>query len=418
MISRLIWVTLITSFASGTRRPHEAVVVRLGIATAITLLLGIAAANSLRQAGLPSDLPGPWLRAVVLLAGFALTGIVFMAIGGPRAQRSVWERLVTTWPVSALVRSSLRLLPAGLALSLVWLFALPVLASLNLPGANLAFVLGAAIAAWLVTRGHPAAITSLIFLAVVVGSIQLLVHRHEQLVVWLVTAAGLMAALSPQRWPAGPTLHLALPARPLNQWWFVLKLLRNRRTLTALSFGCILTTVSAGFIEWRHLTALGGAGWFMLSAIMSATIACDLRGLSARHKAPEVEALGGLAYFVRSQLRAALPVAIMPALPIAIITSLHSPGSQTVAYAVSLQLAATLLGLVAGTLLVPGDKDMGSQLFAAVLSTSAIIGVPKLLTYASLAQLTITWSGIAASAIILIYLIEINRRRSYAPIRT
>jgi hypothetical protein len=410
--SRLVMLTLITHFAAGARRPRTAVALRLTLATLTAWLLGYAVATSLDLHRLP-PLPDRWLGSLIMTAGFILTGLVMLAMGHSGPQSSSYERWLTTLPLQRWLRLALRALPLAVIVGLVWLFALPVLTALPLPHAAVWFAAGSLTGAWLSVRGHGLR-AIVLYLGATVGALESLRQNRPELV-WAMLGCSLLAAVWP--WPSWhwPAPALTLGRRPLRHWWFLLKLLRNRRTFTALAFGLALTTCSAVIISLRQAAAVGGAGWLILSAIISATIACDIRGLSARHKAPELEALGGLQYFLMSQFRAALTVALLPALPLVILLALsHLLSLQTLVFAVTLQLAAAMLGLLAGALFVPGARDVGSQFFAAVLSSGILLGLPRAAHLTDLAALTAAWLGVATLAVIVTWLIEINRRSTYA----
>jgi hypothetical protein len=395
-------------------------VLRLLTATSAAVLLGMGLARSLRRSGLPTGLPADWLGALVLTSGFILFGLILLSIGSALSRTDALARLISALPLSTTTRRLSALMPPAIILAITFALAAPIVLVLDLPLGPAYFLAGAgsALALMLAPRLSPG-LKALMFAAVAATGIALL-RRSEPAAVFLLLAlpyAGLFFRQAHAHVTALPHRRLLrLPGRSLPRWWFVLKLVRNRRTQLALGFALALSVVTAATIAWRGLGAFGGASWLIMSAVLTAAVACDIRGLSPRHKAPEVEALGGLRYFISSQTRASLLVALLTPLPLLAVLLPVIPAAELLPYCAALQLAALMLGLLAGSLFVPRNGDTGAQFFSAALSTSALFAVPKLFPSPSLTYQSIVWLAVAIAAFALIPIIESVRRQRYATI--
>lgn len=421
MTSRLAWAVLTTSFASGTRRPRTTATLRLAASFIAAIFLGLNLAGSLRRSGLPTNLPADWLGALVMTSGFVLFGLILLSIGAALSRTDALARLISTLPLPASTRRLVALIPPAIILAVTLAFATPVVMVLELPFGPAYFLAGAGAALALVLApGHAPALKALVFAVFTGTAIWLLTRSQPAAVYYLLSLPFLsLASRGHVRPSARPHRRLIqLPERSLPRWWFVLKLVRNRRSQLALSFSLALSVITATTIAWRDLGAMAGAGWLIMSAVLTAAVACDVRGLSPRHKAPEVEALGGLRYFLASQTRAAILIAILPPLPLIAALLPHVPAAELLTYGLALQAAALMLGLLAGAIFVPRDGDTGAQFFAATLSTSALFALPKLTGFQSqpLSHHAVAWLAVALTALALIPLIETFRRHRYATI--
>jgi hypothetical protein len=392
---------------------------RLLAASTASVALGLSLARSLKRSGLPSGLPADWLGAVVMTSGFVLFGLILLSIGTALSRTDALTRLISTLPLPSSTRRLVVLIPPTIILAITLAFVAPVVMVLNLPFGPAYFLAGAAAAlALILAPGFSPALKALAF-ALLTGAAIWLLTRSQTALVYLILALPYLGLISRHHIHRSTLPYrrlVRLPNRSLPRWWFVLKLVRNRRSQLALGFSLALSIITAIAIAWRGLGAFAGAGWLIMSAVLTAAIACDIRGLSPRHKAPEVEALGGLHYFLSSQTRAAMLVAVLPPLPLIAVLLPHVPAAELLSYGLALQTAALMLGLLAGSIFVPRGGDTGSQFFAATLSTSALLLIPKLFQSQPLGHHTLAWLAVAATAFAFIPIIETLRRHRYATI--
>ena len=93
-------------------------------------------------------------------------------------------------------------------------------------------------------------------------------------------------------------------------------------------------------------------------------------------------------------------------------TGAETARAALIATYLTLQSAASLTGLLAGTIFVPAAGDLGSQFFAAALATTAVLAIPKFthLGDHSPAVQSAAWLTIAAFSLASVALIEHQRR--------
>jgi hypothetical protein len=447
-VGKQLWRTmLVVNFGQGASRPLQAALLRICAASAAATILGVATRRTLEKTHLPLDVPADFMGALTVLATYGLIGLLLLSLGSTRLQagQSTFTRLLATLPLSRTTRWLLPLAPSAIVCLLSLIIWAPVTytitKNMKLPAApSLIWMsLGAASAIGFTVLTKPKSVllkVGLFACSMVTGilliqrSAQTADHRLYRFLlaciyaIAIVPLVGFLQSYFSPPTPSTPRTRdrqlLKLPSRHLLTWWFLLKLLRNRRSVIPIMFSFSIASALAYGLAAKHLTAVGGVNWLLIGAVLTTAIACDIRGLSPRHKAPEVEALSGPRFFVRGQTRSALLVAFIPPLPIlvALLGAHTSPAAHLIEYFICLQLAALLIGLLASSMFVPRAGETGAQFFSVMLSTTILGITPKLLHFQNLNLLrqSLIWLSLAICSYMLIHIIEHTRRLHYVAV--
>ncbi|MBI4034576.1 hypothetical protein HY380_01615 [Candidatus Saccharibacteria bacterium] len=436
MSSELWRLILITGFGHNARRPLQAAVVRLAAAAAGSAAAGLYLSRLALKLNLPTDLPSPWLATLAGLVSFAVTGMLILSIVSISQKTYGLPDLTeqsSLWPLPRWSRLALRgapyvlvwvlLMIAGSWLAVTISYQLGLSSWLGLASFFAASLAGVSLGWWrlgliscLLAWLSPLLIGGYYLEKAITNGKMWLVGLF-----WLVLA-GLIVLSAVSLWriqkprlAKGQEVFLRLPA---IQWsWFSLKVWRNRRSLTSLCLAVAIASAVAATVYIRHIPVTQADSWLVLASLLSLAVACDIRGISRRFRAPEMNGLSGFKYFCRHQLAASWSSALLVGLPLLIIC-LVSPSvgllSAGLAY-LTLQFFAVSVGLLAGTVLVPGRGDFGGQFLAVLLASVLFFSLPKVLGLP--AQTVVTqlagWLSLALFASLVSWVIELKRRRSY-----
>jgi hypothetical protein len=173
--------------------------------------------------------------------------------------------------------------------------------------------------------------------------------------------------------------------------WFSKKVWRSR-SLLGNFFTTLILASGIALICSRHPDYSIFAG--LMSGLLGATIAADVRSVARRNTPPEITGLKGTAYFLLNHLSVASTMAVAATLPLLLL----DPKELSIYVQLGVGICA---GFFAGTLLVPTPRDIAAQCTATLLCIGLLL-LPNHL--ASMGQLTpfIQSLGQIATALLLL----------------
>lgn len=435
---------IVVHFAKQSINPLHNAIFRLLVGFGGAVGLGLIVSGAVKHATLPLDLPLSMLMSMALAVGFIIGGFVILAISSSQsaAQKgTVFQRVVKVMPLSKFTRWILCILPSILVIFILGVFGSIVIYSASkvmmaqwLP-ISLAWMVGLFCGFGCIILSQPKStvLKGLLFMTIV--AVLLLIFdkilnaqtdtaRTNLLrilnVIILFPLIGFFQAyqkgelISSYRQNATevPLIPKVLPVGA----WFLVKLWRNRRTRGSLLLASVLSTTTAVSIILRHKVFEEPYGLLLFGAILAATFACDVRGVMRRNIPPEMVLLNGTRGIVKAEIWAVTFCGILIGLPmlVALNSSVDNP-ILFIVFFVAIQNFASLAGLLASTIFVPGAGDTGSQFFAAVLASTAVITLPKIGHFSDVTYNSQSMYWIVASFIfgLAIYLTELYRRKNY-----
>lgn len=441
---QLFQTMLITHFSKPSARPLTNALLRLVVGLGGAIGLGGVLSGAIRHAVLPQDLPQMLLISVALCVGFIIGGFVLLALGSSQSatQRgTVFQRITKLMPLSRSVRWLLAMSPALIVLSIVGAFG-AIIANTVAQQMSVAprfiivaWTLGLLAGQGFMTLKHPRSIAlkSLIFMLIVCLSLFIFdkvigaasENTRTTLLIGLDTLLllplfGLVQSYwTPIALPMAQSSGLERPLIPNvlpHGAWFLIKLWRNKRTKSSIMLAIALSLSTALILLLKHKTFEDPYGILLFGAILAATFACDVRGVMRRHIPPEMVLLKGAKGIVTAEILAVMICGLIIGLPV--FMALHSSASNAflfITFYIAVQTFASLAGLFASTLFVPGAGDTGSQFFAAALASTAIICLPKIGHFSDINYDSQSLYWLAASLVLgaVIYITELTRRRNY-----
>ncbi len=445
MSRELLQLLLIQTFGRGSRNPLHGAVIKLCSSVLAAIVIGVLVARAVGHFELPGDLP--WLlvfSGISFLAWLisALTFLLLQSIPGRQLLTSnVFPKLSLTFPLSRANRWLVCALPRIIIAFIIFCFSLPVINALSngfeLPLALfvIAVVLGLLSGlgfSMLQLKFFSTHKIFLLFGTLILGLMlfKFSLDTHSQsttsFYLLLVLASvfvylfGLAQSYFYPTYMASytPKVFSWLPENTLYRLWYLYKLARNNRTVNSYIVGFSIALAVAVFAGYKHFPIVYGIDWFMLAAFVACAFGVDVRGISRRHKLPELAEARNLAHFIQSTSLSALIVALVIGSPIYIVTLMLSDMNFLVVSAayLSVQFAAVCLGLLVSSLLVPQDGDIGSQFLAGVLASLSLYIIPKITNLPDMAlpQRDSTWAVVGFMALLVIILVEHERTKAYA----
>ena len=212
-----------------------------------------------------------------------------------------------------------------------------------------------------------------------------------------------------------------LPAKLLEHYWFLVKVIRNQRTIQGFLFSLIISISIATAIYIRHLAEISYWLWLIVGGILAGAFAADVRGLSRRYKTAEIFCLKGTSYMLSSQFVSTYILALVINIPLLLVMFTFSSW-QIIAPFICIQFAAVAVGLLASSIFVPQAGEPGSQFMSATLSTILLLGAYKLISMVDLLEsvtmVGFSWILYGLICYILMSIVENNRKRNYGYTRT
>jgi len=448
MSSQLTSTSLITSLGSGSAQPIRKLTISLVVLTLGALTISSLLSRQIWESNLGISAPLIWILAVILVTSFFISSSVLslVRISGISKGSDNLGRHLAILPVPPLTSWAIRLLPSFVLTMVIAIFCLPLSlafahavttsyllsASFCLYGcfAGLCFVLWP-IHHTLLRMTKPLILVggTAIGVRLLSGELTFWHHISRETAPYLLISLLILPILGlipsylekPGNYlPTSPSLILiSLPKTTLQAFWYVLKILRNRSSLTDVSFLLIAALFLASTAERQSAIAGLEIIWITISMSAAGGLAGELRSLVPRHKAAEVFSLAGPFFLIRSQLRGSLVATSITCLPF-ILVLLHSGGwtpAHVIAIYLMSQLAACSLGIAVGSLVAPPPRDVGGQLLSVSFSATACYLLAKGAFYFSIPvmQLAILATSIPLTLLASHY-IESLRIRSYGHI--
>ncbi len=444
MTGPLTKLLLVVNLGAGARRPLRAAICKLALVMVSSVSIGCAIGSAIWSAALPQDLPALWVVLLVAAAAYGLAGFVLLSIGATteRAVRqTTLSRMIALWPLGPLQRWLIIVLPEVASIGATALLTMPMIVALahalHLPvaylGGGLLFGLGSGMGFGLLHITSSIAPKVLLFATSIACFVKLLTWNIEfarrplayactgvlTLVLMIFYSGWWQSYRAAGR--AMPGQRQAMPFISLSRelvygWWFAAKLLRNRRTASSLVF-CFLLTLATGCALYLHPAAAGGTGWLLFGALLASTFAADVRGLVRRYKPPEIAVLQGVRFFVASEIQTTSALALVLGLPLfaVVLTTSTVPVPGVLLFYISLQVAGSMLGLLASTVFVPHAGELGAQFFATLMPTAVLSCVLRFgrLGDGSVLRQSGQWLAVSAVCAALLYTIEHLRSKNY-----
>lgn len=441
--SQLFKTIIMVHFSSGTSKPLYSALQRIIICLATSVVLSFTLAKAVYRAILPYGFPNSVIFSLALAIGFIIGGFVMMAMNTINSSRRTnrYNTILSMLSISRICRWVAIEIPMFLVFCLVAIFGgvlLHAAASVMLVSSFVAIVgwiigLFSGYGCLLIDLFGRKQLSVLIFVGIVgiVGLLfdKLLLSGASGSIFNLLLGIDLIL-LFPlfghvQLYLRGITNSTVsnkfinkplVPDRIPYIGWYLVKMIRNKRTRGSFLIALLLSLTAAASILIRGKTFADPYQVLLFGAVLAATFACDARGVMAKYCPPEVILLKGSSGLVAVELVAVGLVAIAVGLPIGL--ALHrgsGEGLLFLLYLLVVQVFSSVVGLLASTVFVPGDNDTASQFMSAVLAIALIIALPRLGHFSSSTNISQLMYWLASSIVlgVGINLIEKYRRRNY-----
>lgn len=446
MLGQQLFKTIIVVHFSvtGSSKPLQTVIQRLVIISGFGLFLAVSLSRVISRAILPYGFPTGLVFCLTLAVGFILGGFICLAtnsVMGSRGRTSGLAGILSLLSISKVMRWVAHELPMLVVLStvgiiggiLVYATVQTMLASTSVALAGWLLGLYSGFGCMLLRLFDKPKLSVGLFIGIVVfmGGLfdRLFVGLETQSLNATLAVIGLILLL-----PLLGHLQLFLfgglsktrqynfihkpliPDRLPYSAWYLIKLVRNKRTRTSLFIALVLSTTGALSVILRSNGNTDPYQLLLFGSILAATFACDCRGIIRKYSPPEIVVLAGVGQLVKSELWSASLIGILIGLPMAIALVGGTANWAIFLFVfIAIQVFSALVGLMASTLLVPQHSDTGSQFIAAILAISTVVMAPRIggLSNSSRLSQVLVWVGGAVGLGFGIYLIEIRRRRHY-----
>ena len=439
-------LALTITFGRNSPQPFKTAIMRIVAAMLLSLGLGSLTALALKTTPISHDTPPFWLALALAIVSYILTSLVFMSVTlaqGHSTQQTSVMRISRTWPLKNRSLWELYMIPKLLVWLIILVFCIPILVVLSeitnliFPGilaswlfgslAGLGYVLGA-IKYPVIFKGLGFIAVSTILLHLLATSLTEKGGYIRALIAVLLLASCYLGFWLNYRLFLKSTVavviknpRFVLPTRLLEHYWFLMKVIRNQRTIQGFLFSLMISISIATAIYIRHLAEINYWLWLIVGGILSGAFAADIRGLSRRYKTAEIFCFKGTSYMLSSQFVSTYILALVINLPLLLIMLAFSPW-LTIAPFICIQFAAVAVGLLASSIFVPQTGEPGSQFMSAALSTILIFGAYKLIGMLGLVKSStvegFSWILYGLICYILMSIIENYRKRNYGYTRT
>lgn len=440
-----LWKTLlIVHFAKDVPHPLNSAIIRLMGGYVVAIVLGWIVAQPIAKANLPPDLPATLLLTLVLLIGFIIGGFLLLVINTAQSgsQRgTAFQRVAKLAPLSKWCYWWIIITPSIVILGMIAVFGAMLIAKIAPQmGVSALQTDGVLLVGLLCGHGctllrSPSRLAhkGMLFMGVIILAgvlLDRLLTSYSPVAARVITTivdvllgvfligfvhayrSGLRRANDEHNTQVRQLIPTILPMAS----WLTVKLWRNPRTRASFLLAITLSSISAFIIILRHKTFADPYQLLLLGALFATTFACDVRGAMRRHIPPELVLLKGAKGIVRSEIGTVIISGIMIGLPM--FFALQSSTTNSLLFIVSfvsVQVFASLAGLFASTLFVPGAGDTGAQFFAAMVASATVFMLPKATHFSdiSVAAQSLRWFVASFVAAMTIYIIELIRRHNY-----
>ncbi len=440
---------LIVNFAKESVNPFNSALIRILTAYLLAFIFGRYLQKPVVAANLPSNIPLSVVLAITLTIAFFLSGFLFLSISANNSyagKTGVFKDVVRLMPVPKVVRWIINILPGLILIGIIDIFGSMILiAAAKSIQVNTLLLIGS----WtlglisgfsfsLAPRPKKLVHKGSLFVFVMVASFYLLdkllvsesqvkLNTLAILIICLlllpiaslyfIYANGLRIVPGIKSQTEKQIIPNILP----HSAWFLVKIWRNIRVRSSFFLALLLNFLTAAVIVIKHKSFEDPFGILLFGAILAATFACEIRGVMRRYFPPEMVLLKGIKGIVKSEIASVILIGILIGAPV--MFAVHGQADNGFAFAVYylvLQSYASLAGLLASTILVPGAGETGSQFFASILASTAVLLLPKAghFTDVDYSKQFPYWliAGIAVG--IVIYITEIIRRYNHGRSRS
>lgn len=442
MLPSLARMVLIAAFARGAHRPAKQLALRSLLGLGAAVVFGSMFGSAITRMHIPNDLALALLIVIMMLAGFFSSGLVLLTmIAMKHDVRS--DKLICilrTLPLCKNLRWFLGHLPTVVVITYLGVFGtfLIVAASRTVgywPGlAVIAFWLGLYSAYGFLLL--PVLNRVLVRVAAFFGMIFLLMkaldwwlqnstHVVGQHVPVAICCAVLLANLgywfdwcstgTKSKSMASSVVYLKISKTIPQQLWFSARLARNERTRNSLLTAVLLSSLFAAGFWVRSSSQVSQSLVMLLGSILSATFACDVRGVVTRYKPAEQSILWSINALLKQEGLITLLASAVIGLPLTILWLANDPSFFSIVAVISSHLAGGVIGLLVGTVLVPAAGEMGTQFLSGVTASGLVVAYPRVMSLheAGPALQIAGWLSVSVTALVLIYGIEKTRRKRY-----
>ncbi len=403
----IIQVVMAGNFAKNSAKPVSVALFRVTIACAIAATVSHILAKSLIGYQLPTDVPLRIMIVLVALIGFVICGLLQLSRGQRATQVGTGARGVF-WllPLRRSERIIAEVLPGLITVSILFCLGSAIIGQiasamqLSWLALQLSWCLGLSAGLGVsIYFDRQIVRTILLFITIIIVSMRLLqmvyISQSEMITNYIPYVAQIVVL-----WPVYGYVRMAkrkaygvhiqeskqhpavIPEKVPTSWWMLVKIWRNNRTRTSFFIIFSLSIILAGTMTLRKLTIENPYPYMLISATLVATFCCELRGLMRRVLPPEAVTLRGIRSVIFGEFGVGLTSALLIGLPL--LLALQNSPQVTSFFVISYlvyQVFGACAGMIAGSIFVPQNDEMGSQFFAALASSAIVIGLPKFLSF-------------------------------------
>lgn len=395
------------NFAKNTARPINTALLRITFAYVTALTVGHVIAGSVGKSPLPTDVPLRVMVVLVSLVGFVLCALLQLP-QGQRQLLSVSGMRGVLWllPLRRSERFVASMLPGwvtvGVLVCLGFEVVVQLASAMQLSSwvLQLSWLLGLLAGQGLSIFFVQQITRSVMMFAIIVASsmrlLQMVYVSDVSMVANYVPYIAIAVVLWPlygfvrvaQRTSFGLLPHESkqysaiVPEKLPVSCWMAVKVWRSSRARTSFLIVLGMSVLLAASMIIRRQIVENPYPYLIVTATLAATFCCELRGLMRRTAPPEAVTLRGMRAVLYGEFGVGLVAAWLVGLPL-LLALLSSP--QTSPYFVTsfmvFQGLGAFAGMIAGSLFVPLQDEVGNQFFAALLASGLVIGLPKLLAF-------------------------------------
>lgn len=444
MYRKLAILTLVTSFGGGSSKPAKKAKNMILASCLAAVVCGNMLSKSLSQLNMATDIPLKIIFTLTAVLIFVILSFVMLPLSQKvDSKQSIGAKNLQILPLSKLARWLVVITPLIAICTVVSLFFMPLLVSFasqlhtSLGVLILAYILGLTSAVGLALYNFMP-LTAKLFGFISLSALQFYMldlivksssRKSASLLILAVTASLIFcsAGLVYRFFVVSVKNHcnqsrlnkFKLPKVSLISQWYLLKVIRNKKTLTSLLFCFIIVTAIVGFATVRH-QSISPESLYVLTSVLAVSLACEFRGISRQFKTPEILILKNVGFFVNSQIKSCVSAVMFVAIPATFyLAKFNSSASGTAwLYFLSILFAASLVGLLSGTIFVPESGQLGAQFFSATFGVALLLIVPKIFNFNRLDinLQSVAWLILSGICCLGMMLIEENRIKNYGRI--
>lgn len=382
----LIKALIVHIFGANSPRPMRRAIIKLSTAFGASVLTSALLLVQAMEVSLALQLPKDWL-SMLLFATTCLALICLLLLSGQSFSTTKFQQLSKLLPLSKAEKMIVYLVPHFILTFFTLLIILPALfvitVDLGLTPVLGIFVLVAAVmSAYGIVHGvsdWPNRLRwpwCIILIAVQLTCVRLFPAASEfnqfilQTLFWTSASLGIVQCVHlPQKIGSFFMTPESLPKtlRLPKSWvtWLLTQFVRNKGTILSYASGVAVTLAVSLLAAKEQLDP--SMLYTVLALVVGAAVA-DMRGLQKVKCCFGIIALRGTAHFFAQQIIAGALITALVSLPL--VTYLVFHGMALALEGITYSLLGLGIGIVAGTIVVPQNKDISSQLYASLLITA------------------------------------------------